>query len=271
MRINEVVEQVVREKAGLVPYFRSGDETRVLLMKPSDPKWGGKDWQIAKGLVEDGESVAKAAYREAYEELGLRSADLASPPSYDMKVYNSGEIETSRRPYQFYLFSAPLKEMSVSGRPHFETGATKWLGQKELSSVRKDQVALLREIFRKISERIDEDIVDFPIKKHSITRQGKVRKSDVIGKLPSGQLIYQDQLTGLPYVRNKQGTIYMIDPDTHKLPGNYREDEVREPLWMIVNDETNEALGVKTSESEAENEARRLRNWFNIPTAIIKT
>jgi 8-oxo-dGTP pyrophosphatase MutT (NUDIX family) len=58
-------------RAGLIPYYIENDEIYFMLMKPSDSRYGGDEFQLAKGKVEEGETSYVAAYREAYEELGL--------------------------------------------------------------------------------------------------------------------------------------------------------------------------------------------------------
>jgi 8-oxo-dGTP pyrophosphatase MutT (NUDIX family) len=58
-------------RAGLIPYIIEDNIVKMMLMKPSNPKYGGNQFQIAKGKVDEGEISIDAATREANEELGL--------------------------------------------------------------------------------------------------------------------------------------------------------------------------------------------------------
>ena len=63
-------------RAGLIPYYIEGDVLYAMFMKPSDPKFGGDKFQIAKGKVEAGETAEFASKREASEELGLKLGNI---------------------------------------------------------------------------------------------------------------------------------------------------------------------------------------------------
>ena len=71
-------------RAGLIPVHISNGEISMLFMKPSDPMYGGSDYQIAKGRIEDGEEPYETAVREAEEELGLN-------PDNMVNVYDCGQ------------------------------------------------------------------------------------------------------------------------------------------------------------------------------------
>lgn len=58
-------------RAGFIPYSKREDGVYIMIMVPSDPKYGGDRPQIAKGKVEEGESAEEAGIREAEEEIGL--------------------------------------------------------------------------------------------------------------------------------------------------------------------------------------------------------
>lgn len=65
------------ERAGLIPCFINADgDVEMMFMKPSDPQYGGSDYQIAKGKIEVGESQMETAIREAHEELGLKQDNI---------------------------------------------------------------------------------------------------------------------------------------------------------------------------------------------------
>lgn len=72
----------MKVSAGILPYRRRGDVVEVLLIHPGGPFWARKDlgaWSIAKGLVEDGESIEEAARREFTEETGFTTAGPLLP------------------------------------------------------------------------------------------------------------------------------------------------------------------------------------------------
>ena len=66
-------------RGGLIPYHIKDGVVHVCLMIPSDPQFGGPDWQFAKGHIEHGESESDCAVREAIEELGLKSEEVCQP------------------------------------------------------------------------------------------------------------------------------------------------------------------------------------------------
>lgn len=63
-------------RAGFIPYYIENKNVYVMLMKPSDEKYGGDKFQLAKGRVESGETSLEAALREANEELGLKYSNI---------------------------------------------------------------------------------------------------------------------------------------------------------------------------------------------------
>lgn len=66
-------------RAGIIPYFILPDKTiNFMFMQPSDPTYGGAEWQMAKGRVENDEDNMSTAIREGAEELGLREDNIKS-------------------------------------------------------------------------------------------------------------------------------------------------------------------------------------------------
>ena len=63
---------------GLIPWTVYHDSIIMMFMMPSDPKFGGSNYQIAKGRKESGETDLEAAIREASEELGLKPSNIES-------------------------------------------------------------------------------------------------------------------------------------------------------------------------------------------------
>src|SRR3954471_13894116 len=71
-----------QHSAGVLLYRRSRGSLEVLLVHPGGPFWRNKDagaWQLPKGGIEPGESVADAARRETEEELGIRLTGKPQP------------------------------------------------------------------------------------------------------------------------------------------------------------------------------------------------
>lgn len=123
------------ERAGLIPFYRekTGD-TFAMFMMPSEEKYGGMVFQIAKGRIEDGENPFETAIRESEEELGLRRDNIkwvkkcglfldthhiyiAEVNSMDLVDYDEPCFETSRvtwmRPTDFLLTGRKLHKPIV--------------------------------------------------------------------------------------------------------------------------------------------------------------
>lgn len=67
-------------KAGAV-IFTLKPKPLVLLLKSSNPSFGGPAWQLPKGSIDPGEEAYQAAIREANEEAGLMESDIVGKPS----------------------------------------------------------------------------------------------------------------------------------------------------------------------------------------------
>lgn len=103
-------------RAGIIPFYLPDDGSiQMLFMKPSDPKFGGEHFQIAKGRYEESESPMLAALREGHEELGLRDDKIGY-------VYYLGTFlgHTS-------IFLALVDNMEDFDPFDFETKETKWM------------------------------------------------------------------------------------------------------------------------------------------------
>lgn len=132
-------------RSGLIPYFiNENGDIEMLFMKPSDPKFGGPDYQIAKGRVEDDdENFKEAAIREAEEELGLYRSNL-------MDVFELGNFlgRTS-------VFVGQVKNKDLFGVPDFETDSTRWMTEKEfLISGRPLHKPIIKEAVDQIKSRL---------------------------------------------------------------------------------------------------------------------
>lgn len=136
-------------RAGIIPYIIKDSELHMLFMKPSDPKYGGDVFQIAKGKLEEGETAEQAALREGNEELGLFSGNI------------EGEVESlgdwlGRTTF----FIAKIKDEKMFGEPHFETGETKWMTPEQFTSIGRGlHKSIVKAAVRKIikTEQVDQD------------------------------------------------------------------------------------------------------------------
>ena len=113
-------------RAGVIPYTIEDGEIHMLFMKPSDTKYGGNGFQIAKGKYEEGETAVEAAYREAGEELGL----------FGPNVDESTELGTFMG--RTTIFIAKIKDKGMFGDPHFETAEVKWMTPEEFQREGRD-------------------------------------------------------------------------------------------------------------------------------------
>ena len=116
------------ERSGVIPYCLEDDQIKILFMKPSDPKYGGDVFQIAKGKHEEGETPEEAGLREATEELGLFTENIVS-------THELGKFLG-----RTHMFVCEVKDPSPDqfGDPCFETGATKWMTPDEFYKEGRD-------------------------------------------------------------------------------------------------------------------------------------
>jgi 8-oxo-dGTP pyrophosphatase MutT (NUDIX family) len=106
-------------RAGIIPFYVDQSTAYMLFMRPSDPKYGGVYFQIAKGKREDGETDLQAALREGFEELGLLSENIEEI------------IETGTYLGRTTIFLARIKNKENFTNFHFETEETRWLTVEE--------------------------------------------------------------------------------------------------------------------------------------------
>lgn len=137
-------------KAGMLPYYISNGEVYFFFMKPSDPRYGGPNFQIAKGGVEKGDSIIKTAKKEAHEELGVTSSNLKNMKKVDVIKYDSDKWDLH---YDLHIFIAQVLNSKNMDKPHYETGATKWMKYSDaIKKVRRDQISTIKKAYREISK-----------------------------------------------------------------------------------------------------------------------
>ena len=112
-------------RAGVLPYIIENNDIQMMFMMPDDPTgtYGGEQYQLAKGKIEEGESDRTAAFREANEELGLFSGNVIQ--EYDLGTFLG----------RTHVYLAKVKSKDMFGEPCSETEKTKWLTLEEFLDV----------------------------------------------------------------------------------------------------------------------------------------
>lgn len=128
-------------RAGVIPYHVVDGKIEMLFMKPSDKKFGGDMWQVAKGKQEENETIEETALREAREELGLFKGNIK-------RLDSIGEW-LGRTTF----FIAHIDDKDMFGEPHFETKETKWLTLEQFIEHGRDiHKPVVRAAVRKIDK-----------------------------------------------------------------------------------------------------------------------
>ena len=117
------------EKAALIPYYRYGDDIKMLFMKPSNPKFGGHNFQICKGIIDPGYTSEQTAIKECIEELGVTENNLANLQYlfYDILNYQDGRSSV------IYVYTAEVIDLNKLVPFHYETGSIRWMDIKEVN------------------------------------------------------------------------------------------------------------------------------------------
>jgi 8-oxo-dGTP pyrophosphatase MutT (NUDIX family) len=134
-------------KAACIPYYRDGNELKMLFMKPSDPKFGGTNFQCCKGNIDPGYSSEQTAIKEAEEELGLTEDNTKNLNFmfYDTLNYCDG------RCCIIYVYSVEVIDPDKLKPFHYETGSVKWMNIKEISEeLRFIQRSLVYRVYNRI-------------------------------------------------------------------------------------------------------------------------
>jgi 8-oxo-dGTP pyrophosphatase MutT (NUDIX family) len=99
--------------ASIIFHIDNEKVIHVLLVKPSDPAYGGPDFQIVKGVIDTGEISIVTAEREAEEEAGLNRSNLA----WTQYITTFGDCD---------LYALEVKSMEGFNQPDFEIAETRW-------------------------------------------------------------------------------------------------------------------------------------------------
>lgn len=130
------------ERSGLIPFHTDDNgEMKMMFMQPSDPLYGGPDFQIAKGKIEVGESELETAIRESNEELGLRQDNI-------LHTFYCGKFLG-----RTHVFAAIVKNKEDFDDFDNETGAVSWMTLREFWDVGRD---IHREVVQAAHKEITE-------------------------------------------------------------------------------------------------------------------
>ena len=128
-------------RAGLIPYVKEEGEILMLFMKPSNKKFGGASFQIAKGKQEENEELKETALREAKEELGLFKGNVGRIDELGVWLGRTT------------VFVCEVKKKDMFGDPHYETGGTKWMTLEEFEKEgRSIHIPVVKAAHRKITK-----------------------------------------------------------------------------------------------------------------------
>jgi len=125
-------------KSGGIPWFIFDDIPKVLLMIPSNPIYGGKYPQIAKGNIDILETPIMAAVREIEEETGILRDNIDFNFTY--KITND----------PFHIFSFKVIDPYNLAKFHYETKEVLWLSEDNISKMRDIHRAVISKTFQYI-------------------------------------------------------------------------------------------------------------------------
>jgi 8-oxo-dGTP pyrophosphatase MutT (NUDIX family) len=116
------------DRAGIIPFYLNDEgEIVMMFMIPSDPEFGGADFQIAKGKVDPGEQHEEAAVREGEEELGLIKSNMISDVHFLGKFLG-----------RMHIYTVQVQSPTNFNRPHYETGQVGWLTNEQFQQIGRD-------------------------------------------------------------------------------------------------------------------------------------
>lgn len=114
------------DRSGVIPYIIEDGQIKLMFMRPSNAKFGGDTFQIAKGKHEKGESPLEAGLREAGEELGLFTGNILE--THDLGTFLG---RTS-------VHVVKINDKEMFGDPCDETEEVAWLTPDEFYAIGRD-------------------------------------------------------------------------------------------------------------------------------------
>ena len=121
-----------RDSAGIVIIYHSkNSKPKILLVHATNGSWAKPVMGIPKGKIEDGESPEAAAFRETYEEIGIRiMPDQVERNTEIIKVY-SGKTVVNNIHYLICNINN-LSEIGLTGltvpKSQLQSGEIDWAG-----------------------------------------------------------------------------------------------------------------------------------------------
>jgi len=128
------------DKAGIYPYIIENGVIKICFMIPSNPKFGGKYPQMAKGGIDSGYSALETALKEGAEELGLISSNIVETKKIGVFPYKNSLIQ------RMHLFVCNVNTVEMN--PHgYETKEIIWMDiENALTETRPDQRYFLKKV-----------------------------------------------------------------------------------------------------------------------------
>lgn len=117
----------------IIPYKIHEGVAYINVMRPSNSFYGGFQYQLAKGRIDEGETPKQAAIRECREELGL----ILEEANY-LYMFNNRD----------YVFYCEVETFDMNIKFEFESIHTAWLSLKEFLSIgRTYQHAIVKKLY----------------------------------------------------------------------------------------------------------------------------
>jgi len=137
-----------QNRAGVIPYHIENGEIKMLFFIPSDPAYGGPNFQIAKGRVDEGETEKDSALREGFEEVGLNIENVKNVDLVTIEILQGMD----NYDYEYHLFAVEVYNKENFSEFGFETGEIGWLTMEEYENKgRKSQLELVKKTYNKIN------------------------------------------------------------------------------------------------------------------------
>ena len=115
------------KRSGLIPFVVEDGEIKMMFMVPSNPAFGGNQFQIAKGRLEPDLTPLANAIKEATEELGLKEPNMVGEP------FHVGDFMRG-----IAIFAVEVKDKNDFGPFTYETGKVGWLSKDEFVKVGRE-------------------------------------------------------------------------------------------------------------------------------------
>jgi 8-oxo-dGTP pyrophosphatase MutT (NUDIX family) len=133
-------------RAGIIPFYKDkNDKIIMLFMKPSNKKFGGNKFQIAKGKIDKGENPLESAIREAKEELGLIENNIKWIKKAGIYLDN----------HHIFIAEVINNNSTNFNTPHYETGDTKWMQLDEFMVIGRElHIPIIKKCYKLIKQEL---------------------------------------------------------------------------------------------------------------------